>query len=195
MRHIAIFTALIMLFPAVAQAAHADNKNAVCRTVAKHKPADNVIYQPGVDVRGKAVVPADVNETKMKMPDVVKVPLTIDLARRVSSLTGQNVQMETNLGMLDIHMDGRVMYGDQDWTEEVMTLCGYSHAVVTETIVEKPPASAPAEPKPQAAAPQKQPQPKVQATVKPSPDKDVTRIITHRPDLIQGSEYRVEGIQ
>lgn len=172
MRYIIPFLA-IMLFPVIANAQHADNKNAVCRTLVKHKPADNVIYQPGVDVKGKAVVPADVNQAQIKIPDVVKVPLTIDLAKRIASLTGSDVQMETNLGMLNIHSDGRVMYGDQDWTSPVMTLCGESHAIVEETIIEAAPA-----PEPVAKT--------VEAPAKPvEPEKPAEPVIVEPSELVE----------
>lgn len=129
MRYILLFIGLFLFSPV----ANAGSQDAVCRTLVKHKPAGNVVYQPGVDVSGKEVVSAETGETKFEVPDVVKVPLTVDLAKRVYSLTGQDVLMETNLGMLDIHQDGRVMFGEEDWTEEIMTLCGQSY-VIRETV-------------------------------------------------------------
>ena len=99
----------------------ANNSNAVCQTLVNHKPMAGVAYQPGVDVKGNAVVPADVNAAQFKVPDIIKVPLTIDLAKRVASLTGTGIQMDGNMGMLEIHENGKVMYNDQDWTSPVNT--------------------------------------------------------------------------
>lgn len=132
MKYFVFLLTLIIAMPAMA----ADNNNAVCRTLVKHKPADNVIYKGGVDVHGNAVVPADVNAAPMPTPQVVKVPLTIDLAKRVAALQGTGVQMENNMGMVEIHSDGKVMYNGQDWTEPMMTLCGESYAVIEKTAVE-----------------------------------------------------------
>lgn len=205
---IAIAVFMMLLFPAIAQAQHADNNNAVCRTLVKHKPADNVVYQPGVDVQGKAVVPADVSEAKFKTPDVVKVPLTVDFAKRVAGLTGKDVVMESNIGMLDIHMDGRVMYGDQDWTEETMTLCGQSYvlkakaeedadAIPEQSEVAEPEKSEITEPQPKISSKEepKMPMAKEVPPTEAKEPKETIKIITDRPDLIQGGEYRVEGPQ
>lgn len=113
---------LILLFPISAKAAE---HSAVCQVLAEHHPEKNVIHKEGADVNATA--------TAFQVPDVIKVPLTVDLAKRVASLIGKNVQLEAPMGMLGIHQDGKITYNGEDWTTPVMTLCGRSH-VVKETI-------------------------------------------------------------
>jgi hypothetical protein len=50
------------------------------RAVEYQKPA-GVDYEPGVDASGKPVVEADLNKSPVQMPDVVRIPVTIDLAQ------------------------------------------------------------------------------------------------------------------
>jgi hypothetical protein len=55
---------------------------AVCRKVTKHIPDEDVAYQPGVDVHGKAVVPADVApQTDYHIEDNFNMRLTLDAAK------------------------------------------------------------------------------------------------------------------
>ena len=115
--------------------AYAEQPDPVCQIVERHVPANDVAYQAGVDVYGRSVVPADLNAAPSILPKIIKVPLSIDLAKRMNLLV-DGLQMEAPLGMLEIYPDGRVRYNDQDWTAPVMTLCGESHKVeqVTETL-------------------------------------------------------------
>lgn len=136
MKYLIALLVLTLFAPATTMAAN--NNNAVCQTLVNHKPIAGVTHQPGVDVKGNAVTPADVNGAQFKVPEIIKVPLTIDLAKRVAALTGTGIQMDGNMGMLEIHDDGKVMYNNQDWTSPVNTLCGRSHKQVEEVIVDAP---------------------------------------------------------
>lgn len=59
-----------------------------CQRLTRHIPADDVTYQPGVDVRGKAVAPADLNANdpdgrpELIMPRTVLIPIEVDLFDR-----------------------------------------------------------------------------------------------------------------
>lgn len=59
-----------------------------CRRLVYHVPTDDVTYQPGVDVRGKAVAPADLNANdpngvpELIMPRTVLIPIEVDLFDR-----------------------------------------------------------------------------------------------------------------
>jgi len=94
-----IFTAtLIAMFalPAFAQdggqeAAQKDDKAVThmsvslddCRRLIRHKARDDVAYKPGVDVRGKAVAPADLQPLgAIKVPDEIVIDFGLDLAGR-----------------------------------------------------------------------------------------------------------------
>jgi hypothetical protein len=54
-----------------------------CATLTRHMPAPDVAYKPGVDVHGKKVTPADLpGNTAIAVPEIVNIPITIDLAAR-----------------------------------------------------------------------------------------------------------------
>ena len=51
-----------------------------CQQLVKHVPDADVAYQAGVDVRGKPVVPADLEDTNdFTLPQEITIPLTVDL--------------------------------------------------------------------------------------------------------------------
>ena len=95
-----------------------------CRILPDHKAANDVTYQPGVDVHGKAVVPADINAPPTGLgKETVIVPLTVDLAKRLHNHV-QGLELEGTLGYLEIAPSGRVTYNGQDLTSQVHALCG-----------------------------------------------------------------------
>lgn len=69
-----------------------------CRLLARHVPAADVAYRPGVDVRGKPVVPADASPYgRIPTPQQVAIDLSLplrDLGREPSRrLAGAEVQL------------------------------------------------------------------------------------------------------
>lgn len=81
--HLAVLFAFAAAAPAVA-AETVTISTADCRRLVAHAPAPGVAYQGGVDVRGKAVVPADVNgSAAIDLPEIIEIPLTVDVARRL----------------------------------------------------------------------------------------------------------------
>lgn len=49
-----------------------------CDWLVRHEPAPDVAYQPGVDVHGRPVAPADLNGgAQLALPDVIYIPLEI----------------------------------------------------------------------------------------------------------------------
>ena len=94
-----------------------------CRLLPDHKASADVTYKPGVDVRGKSVVPADINAAPMGLAEqTIVVPLTIDLAKRLSHHT-QGLNLEATPGFLEIAPSGRVTYNGQDLTSQVHAVC------------------------------------------------------------------------
>lgn len=58
---------------------------ALCRALTRHQPAPDVAYKPGVDVKGRAVAPADLpgSAGSSLSTERFEIPLTLDLARRL----------------------------------------------------------------------------------------------------------------
>lgn len=113
------FVAVLLAITIFVGHANAQESSAVCQILASHKPEADVTHQGG----------ADINPAPFQVPNVIKVPLDVNLAQRVASLTGKGVQMEAPMGMVEIHQDGTIRYNDQDWTVPVNTLCGNSYGI------------------------------------------------------------------
>ena len=95
------------------------------------------MYQPGVDVNGNPVVAADIEpEIAGDVINMIKVPLTANLAQRVAALQGMGFEAHAPLGMLDVYENGQVKYQGEDWTKSANTLCGHSYKEVTVDLVE-----------------------------------------------------------
>ena len=49
-----------------------------CQQLVRHEPAPDVAYQPGVDVHGRPVVPADLGGgSQIELPDVIYIPIEV----------------------------------------------------------------------------------------------------------------------
>ena len=54
-----------------------------CERLVHHEPAPDVTYQPGVDVHGRPVVPADLGGgSQIELPDVIYIPIEVLLQKR-----------------------------------------------------------------------------------------------------------------
>jgi|GEM_PF-921463 hypothetical protein len=92
---------------------------ALCQALVKHVPDADVAYQPGVDVHGKAVAPADLpGQPQMQLPDQIKIPLTLNLAKTLNLNTSAypynqlGAGTEAQLGTLTVEGD-RVSFNGQ----------------------------------------------------------------------------------
>ena len=55
---------------------------ALCQALVKHVPRADVTYQPGVDVDGKAVAPADLpGGSQIALPRQITIPITVQLTK------------------------------------------------------------------------------------------------------------------
>ena len=81
-----------------------------CAHITRHDPAD-AEYRPGVDARGRAVVPADLEDNRMQLPD----DLTIDLTALVFALLERAPprglgDTKIDLGKIVVHESGLITY-------------------------------------------------------------------------------------
>lgn len=118
---------LVFLAPSVVRAEE-QKLSPECRVLPDHKAAPGVAYEGGVDVKGKAVVPADINASPITMPENIVVPLSLDLAKRLQGLNVTGLNLESTLGFLEVSSGGRVTYNGQDLTPQVYLLCGQKRA-------------------------------------------------------------------
>ena len=92
---------LLFVLPAAAQTVKITSADC-SRLVTKHVPAPDVAYKPGVDVRGRAVAPADLGGApQIKIPDQINIPITVDLQKRLNIPANPNLfKPEADLGMV-----------------------------------------------------------------------------------------------
>src|SRR5437868_3609684 len=111
MKKLALITVSSLL---VSTAAFADDQGALCSMLASHQ-AMTAAYQPGVDASGNAVAPADVNAQAMAgMPDILSVPVTVDMAKQLTTGWPAGTEMKSDMGVVELHKDGRITLGGQD---------------------------------------------------------------------------------
>ena len=99
-----------------AQTAEIKATPAECRRVTlEHRPAADVAYQPGVDVRGRPVVGADLNPApQFGVPDSVAFDLSVDLKK--FGIASASPLFQPNFKLGEVRMDvasGRVLYNGQ----------------------------------------------------------------------------------
>ena len=116
-----VLTGLLLVTSAMPSMAQ-DANLALCKLRSQHVAAPGTAYQAGVDAHGRAVVPANVAATPSMVPDVVRIPMTVDLAQRLGSVPA-GAEMKAATGMIEIHKDGRVSFNGQDMTEVAVVLC------------------------------------------------------------------------
>lgn len=111
-----------MAFPAFADGMEEEAKQ-FCKTLAKHDPAD-ANYVAGVDVHGKPVVPADLNDGGANIADPVIIPIQIDLAAYFGLGLPAGVNLEPTVSEMKIYQDGRIEYNGKNIAKPVRQACG-----------------------------------------------------------------------
>jgi len=84
-----------------------------CSQLTRHIASNDATYQPGVDATGNAVVPADLNGSRqIPPPEVIIIPLTLDLADRLGIPPGGNADYLARpvIGDVVVTRDGRVSF-------------------------------------------------------------------------------------
>ena len=107
---------------------------------------DDVTYKAGIDVRGKTVVPADLNDQSATITNIIKIPVTVDLAERFGVALPDGIKLEPELSVIEIHPNGQILMNGQDLTAETVALCSEKD-VKTEAVSGQFPALEVLEPK------------------------------------------------
>lgn len=95
-----------------------------CRSLIKHTPDADVAYQPGVDVHGKPVAPADLpGGTQIQLPKTITIPLTLQLVKVLNLDTTKypynqfGNSTEAQLGVLTVTGD-HVLFNGKPLSDE-----------------------------------------------------------------------------
>ncbi|WP_085592103.1 hypothetical protein [Thalassospira sp. MCCC 1A01428] len=86
-----------------------------CQAVVAYQADAGVAYQPGVDVNGKAVTPAEgpgVETNPIILPDVIEFPVTIDFFKFAGISTPAGISGEGDLGRIT-YRNGQVYFNDK----------------------------------------------------------------------------------
>ena len=110
------------------QSVSAEDIHTLCRKIANHKPKPGVHYQPGVDVKGNAVAPADLNSNFNFKAKPIVIPIKIDLLERFEIDLPQGFELEPEVANFTIHPDGRVEYNGEEVTQRAGLVCAQERA-------------------------------------------------------------------
>ena len=112
--------ALILLLanadPASAALPELDAK--VCQMIIAHQASADVEYKSGVDVHGKPVVEADINQSPVQMPEKVTFDITVDLAKFIGITAPDGVEGQAKIGTLEIDNKGGMTFGGKPLEDE-----------------------------------------------------------------------------
>jgi len=106
--HSALAAAVVMALTALpadaADAAKLSISRADCRALVKHVPDPSVAYQPGVDVRGKKVKPADLGGgSSWQVPESITIDIMIDIADKFGIGTGGRFKGEASIAAVTVN--------------------------------------------------------------------------------------------
>jgi hypothetical protein len=122
MRYLLLFT----LFALPAGAAELSVSRADCRALTAHRPAAGVAYQEGVDVRGRAVAPADLPSNVAILGDNITIPLQVDVAQRFGISMGAAAGSKATVGVVTVDNGRAYLNGqplDAARQDELAVLC------------------------------------------------------------------------
>lgn len=113
------------------------NNDTVCGVIDNYdKTINDAAYKPNVDVYGNTVSGAELGNGPSKhfLPEIIRIPINIDLVNYVDQDLPEGIQMESNFGMLEIHPDGKVIFNNQDITDSTHSYCEDDKSVVHEAV-------------------------------------------------------------
>jgi hypothetical protein len=135
--------AALLLFTTATTPANAQNAAALCKLRASYRSDGSAAYQAGVDAKGNPVAPADVSPTARVLGSTIRIPVSKVLAGQLG------LEAKADMGMVEIHDDGRVTLNGQDLTAKTDEVCAAKPEVKSE---EKKADAAPAAATPNAPA-------------------------------------------
>lgn len=106
---------LIVLIVAIyAQAQTITVTREACADLVEHIPGADVTYQPGIDVNGQPVAPADMpGSPRIQVPEEFSIRITVGLGRRLGiPANPNNFQSEADIGVVS-YKDGRAYFNGQ----------------------------------------------------------------------------------
>lgn len=116
---------LTLLCPLLADARTVIVDDGRCRVVERYVPNADVAYQPGVDVKGRAVAPADLNGgNQVVTPRFVTIPLNIPISEFLAVTPPFLNDVEVDAGLILVDTEtGFLSYDGQRLDQPEIVLC------------------------------------------------------------------------
>lgn len=95
-----------------------------CRLLPAYRQAPGVEFQPGIDVEGKPVAPADLSASEMTEFETMEIPVEIDLIQKFGLNVPPGTELKPYAALISIHKNGKVDYNGQDISPQAEKLCG-----------------------------------------------------------------------
>ncbi len=96
---------LILLFLVLAMPALAQDiviEEDYCQYLTEYQPTADVEYQPGIDVNGNAVVPADIGGAQIVAAEVIEFNIAVDVAEYIGLPTQPGIENFANVGTIQV---------------------------------------------------------------------------------------------
>lgn len=131
---------------------YSENVQQLCNSVSvDHKPDNDVNYVPGVDVNGKAVVPADLGSNLLSNTFPIVIPIELNIFEKFNIDIGENLDADPRVAYVEVQKNGDVRYNGQDITNNIQAYCFQQYDGIVEntaqTISTPKPNRKPAPPK------------------------------------------------
>lgn len=115
---------IIIFFACPVLASDEIDEQTFCRLLPAYRPAQGVEYQAGVDVQGRPVVSADINDgSAFRNFESIEIPVEIDLVKKFGLTVPAAVELRPTAALISIHNDGKVDYNGQDVSQQAYQLC------------------------------------------------------------------------
>lgn len=113
-------------------------------TLCQQRPVDHTTntgaeYQPGVDVDGNAITPADIGTTLDTGIYPLRIPLEMYILERFHLDLPEDFITESNVADIMVYEDGHVTYNGQDISAQLEALCIENEIIVSPEAKTTPP--------------------------------------------------------
>ncbi|MBO0335015.1 hypothetical protein J0X12_15420 [Sneathiella sp. CAU 1612] len=89
-----------------------------CERIVKYTADPDVTYKPGVDVHGKSVAPADLNDNQVKIPDQIFIELSLPFKDLLKNYNPKLENAEVYVGTVEYDIaSGRLFFNGQELTD------------------------------------------------------------------------------
>jgi hypothetical protein len=106
-----LFLISLCLFPVLA---HGENfqfevSKSNCQRIVKYVAEQDVTFKPGVDVHGRTVAPADLNESKLKLPETIYIDLSLPFKDLLRDYNPKLKNSDVYVGQIEYNISSGAM--------------------------------------------------------------------------------------